>query len=65
MARLLTLIRIVLGSLMLAAVVINFSNVVGRYAFSKPIFWADEAMVFIQIGASCSAPHWSRMKMHT
>lgn len=34
---------------MLTAVAINFANVVGRYAFSAPIFWAEEAMVFLQV----------------
>ena len=49
MAYLISFIRILLGSLMLAAVAINFANVVGRYAFAQPIFWAEEAMVFIQV----------------
>jgi TRAP-type C4-dicarboxylate transport system permease small subunit len=34
---------------MLTAVAINFANVVARYAFSAPIFWAEEAMVFLQV----------------
>ena len=49
MSRLRTAIRIVLGSLMFAAVSINLANIVGRYAFSKPVFWAEEAMVFLQV----------------
>lgn len=49
MSRVLGAIRVLIGTLMLVAVLINFSNVVGRYAFSKPILWADEAMVFLQI----------------
>ncbi len=49
MPRLLAALRIVLGSLMFAAVTINLANIVGRYGFSKPVFWAEEAMVFIQI----------------
>lgn len=47
--RALSLIRVLLGTLMLAAVAINFANVVGRYAFSAPIFWAEEALVFINV----------------
>ena len=49
MSRVLRGIRVLVGTLMLAAVLINFGNVIGRYAFSKPIVWADEAMVFLQI----------------
>ncbi|MGH1464536.1 MAG: TRAP transporter small permease [Cognatishimia sp.] len=32
---------------LLAGVGINFANVVGRYVFSAPIFWAEEAMIFL------------------
>jgi TRAP-type C4-dicarboxylate transport system permease small subunit len=49
MTGLLRAIQLLLGTLMLAAVAVNFSNVVGRYAFSKPIFWAEEAIVFLLI----------------
>lgn len=49
MSRLLTMIKVLLGSLMLTAVGINLANIVGRYAFSRPIFWAEEGMVFIQV----------------
>jgi C4-dicarboxylate transporter DctQ subunit len=49
MSRLLELGRFLLGTLMLTAVAINFANVVGRYTFSAPIFWAEEAMVFLQV----------------
>jgi TRAP-type C4-dicarboxylate transport system permease small subunit len=36
--------------LLIVAVVINFSNVVGRYVFSQPLAWAEEALGFLQIG---------------
>lgn len=49
MNRLLALGRLLLGTLMLTAVAINFANVIGRYVFARPIFWAEEAMVFIQV----------------
>jgi TRAP-type C4-dicarboxylate transport system permease small subunit len=49
MRYLLSLVRVLLGSLMLLAVAINFANVVGRYAFSAPIFWAEEALVFLDV----------------
>jgi TRAP-type C4-dicarboxylate transport system permease small subunit len=34
---------------MLAGVAINFANVVGRYAFGRALFWAEETMVFLTI----------------
>ena len=41
-----------LAGLMLAAIVIiNNSNVFGRYLLSSPINWAEEAMQFLLIGA--------------
>jgi TRAP-type C4-dicarboxylate transport system permease small subunit len=45
----LRLIRAVLGVLILAGVVLNFANVVGRYVFLAPIIWAEEVLVFIMI----------------
>ena len=33
------------------AVAINIANVVGRYVFSAPIFWAEEVLVFILVWA--------------
>lgn len=35
--------------LLLAAIAINFANVIGRYLFLASIYWADEAMVFLVI----------------
>ena len=34
----------VLGCVMLAGVLLNLANVIGRYAFAKPIFWAEEVL---------------------
>ena len=42
-------IRAVLGVLILAGVVLNFANVVGRYVFFAPIIWAEEILVFIMV----------------
>jgi TRAP-type C4-dicarboxylate transport system permease small subunit len=39
------------GMIFLAAAFINIANVVGRYMFSAPIFWAEEVMVFMVIWA--------------
>jgi TRAP-type C4-dicarboxylate transport system permease small subunit len=38
-----------LGVLMLADVALNGANVIGRYFFGTPIFWAEEVMVYISI----------------
>jgi TRAP-type C4-dicarboxylate transport system permease small subunit len=37
------------GVLFLMAVTLNVANVIGRYVFAKPIFWAEEVLVFIVI----------------
>lgn len=39
----------VLGCVMLAGVLLNFANVIGRYAFAKPLFWAEEVLVALTI----------------
>lgn len=39
----------VLGLVMLAGVLLNLANVIGRYAFAKPIFWAEEVLVALTI----------------
>jgi len=44
-----TLPRWILGTLMLSGIGINFANVVGRYAFGRALFWAEETMVFLTI----------------
>ncbi|WP_167752767.1 TRAP transporter small permease [Pusillimonas caeni] len=36
-----------------AALVINFANVVGRYVFHAPIFWAEEITIILIIWAVC------------
>lgn len=35
---------------LLVAVALNFANVIGRYFFSAPIEWAEEVMLFMQVG---------------
>jgi TRAP-type C4-dicarboxylate transport system permease small subunit len=40
------LIAVVIGCAFLFALALNFSNVVGRYVFHAPIFWAEEAMIY-------------------
>src|SRR5262245_57492775 len=43
--------RVIAGTLLLAAIAINFANVVGRYLFSAPIAWAEEGLVDILVWA--------------
>jgi TRAP-type C4-dicarboxylate transport system permease small subunit len=50
MDRLAQLVSWFVALLLIAAVAINFSNVVGRYVFGQPIGWAEEALGFLQIG---------------
>ena len=50
MNRLAKLVSWLVALLLIAAVAINFSNVVGRYVFSQPLAWAEEALGFLQIG---------------
>jgi TRAP-type C4-dicarboxylate transport system permease small subunit len=40
---------LITGALFLIAIAINVANVIGRYIFSQPIFWAEEVLVFIII----------------
>ena len=42
-----TALRVVVGVGFLFALALNFANVVMRYMFSSPIFWAEEAMIFV------------------
>ena len=37
------------GTLFLVAVVLNIVNVIGRYVFGMPVFWAEEALTFTMI----------------
>ena len=37
------------ASLLIAAILLNFANVVSRYVLRSAIYWADEAMIFLII----------------
>ena len=50
MNRLARLVSWFVALALITAVAINFSNVVGRYFFSQPLGWADEALGYLQIG---------------
>jgi C4-dicarboxylate transporter DctQ subunit len=49
MKKLISALSVFVGTVLLVAVAINFCNVFGRYALDKPIFWAEEAMGFLQV----------------
>jgi TRAP-type C4-dicarboxylate transport system permease small subunit len=58
---LLTLTRTLSAIFLLGSVVINFINIVGRYAFSVSIPWAEEIMLFLMVGCvftGCCAVAW-------
>jgi TRAP-type C4-dicarboxylate transport system permease small subunit len=37
------------GALLLTAIAINLVNVIGRYVFAAPVFWAEEVLMFMII----------------
>lgn len=39
--------HVVAGALFFIAAAVNIVNVIGRYIFSVPVFWAEEIMVFL------------------
>ena len=47
---LVAVLRVVAGLLLIASVLLNFANVVGRYFLSDSIYWAEEAMLFLMVG---------------
>jgi C4-dicarboxylate transporter DctQ subunit len=44
-----TVPRILMATLILAGIAINFANVIARYLFNFAIFWTEEILVFIVI----------------
>jgi C4-dicarboxylate transporter, DctQ subunit len=48
---LMTVLRVAAGAMLVASVGINFANIIGRYFLSVSIPWAEEAMLFLMIGA--------------
>jgi len=45
--------HLAMAIVLLAGVIINFTNVVLRYGFNSPIFWAEEVLVFLTIWGVC------------
>src|SRR5580704_13868438 len=48
---LMTVLRVAAGAMLIASVPINFANIIGRYFLSVSLSWAEEAMLFLMIGA--------------
>jgi len=44
-------LRVAAGAMLIASVAINFANIIGRYFLSVSLSWAEEAMLFLMIGA--------------
>ena len=44
-----TVPRIIVGSLILIGIAVNFANVIGRYGFDAPITWAEEMMIYSMV----------------
>lgn len=45
------LLRVISAVMLVAIVVINATNVVGRYILSSPLSWGEEVMLFLMIAA--------------
>jgi TRAP-type C4-dicarboxylate transport system permease small subunit len=41
--------HVIVAVMFLAAVALNVANVIARYVFARPIFWAEEILVFMVI----------------
>src|ERR1700730_9466005 len=48
---LMAVLRVAAGLMLVASVAINFANIIGRYFLSVSLSWAEEAMLFLMIGA--------------
>jgi TRAP-type C4-dicarboxylate transport system permease small subunit len=44
-----TVPRIIIGTMILVGIAINVANVIGRYFFLEPIIWAEEIMIYIMV----------------
>jgi TRAP-type C4-dicarboxylate transport system permease small subunit len=60
-AEVLAFTRSVSAICLMASVLINFANIIGRYFFSISIPWAEEIMLFLMVGCvftGCCAVAW-------
>tara|TARA_R110002110_G_scaffold49783_5_gene147854 strand:+ start:3809 stop:4405 length:597 start_codon:yes stop_codon:yes gene_type:complete len=46
---LVTVPRVIIGTMILIGILINVANVIGRYLFLEPIIWAEEIMIYIMV----------------
>src|SRR5262245_43781954 len=46
---------LIAGALLLPDIAINMANVIGRYVFAPPVFWAEEILSFMIIWSVCVA----------
>jgi TRAP-type C4-dicarboxylate transport system permease small subunit len=46
---LVTIPRIIIGTLILVGIAINAANVAGRYLFLSPIIWAEEILIYVMV----------------
>lgn len=63
-----TLLRSLAGAMMLAAIAVNFANVVARYVVLRPFPWAEETMQFlavwiVMLGAAVITRHQEHLRM--
>ena len=49
MSKVMAIPRIVIGTLILFSIALNFANVIARYLFFAPILWAEEVMIYIMV----------------
>lgn len=42
---------VILGTILLLAIGINFANIIGRYVFDSAVFWAEEILSFMVVWA--------------
>jgi TRAP-type C4-dicarboxylate transport system permease small subunit len=41
--------RTIIGVAIIASIIINFANIIGRYILLAPIIWAEEIMIYIMV----------------
>lgn len=61
-------LQLLVGAIMIAAVAVNFANVIGRYVFLRPFVWAEEVMQFmnvwaVMLGAAVITRYGSHLRM--
>lgn len=61
-------VRLLAGALFSLCIIINFANVIGRYGFHKPLYWAEEVTIFliiwcVMLGAALVAAGGDHLKV--